>query len=225
VRAPVPVLGRARPGLVDVRPGGGGGRVRSTAIELDALSSEESGELVEALLADLDLPSTLPPELVARAEGNPLYVEETIRMYAESPDPECAAVIPDTLQALIAARIDRLSPAEKMLLQRAAVIGRVFWRGAIAHLAPDLDDLDSHLDDLLLRDFLLREARSSISGEQAFRFKHVLIREVAYSGLAKNARAQHHARFAEWLAERAGEELLEIRAYHLDQAARLLAEL
>src|SRR5439155_4232833 len=209
----------------DVRPGWGGGRVRSTAIELEALSEDQSGELVDALLADLDLPAKLPRELLAKAEGNPLFVEETIRMFVERPDPECAEGIPDTLQALIAARIDRLSAAEKMLLQRAAVVGRIFWRGAIEHLAPDLEDLDSHLEDLLLRDFLLRETRSSISGEAAYRFKHVLIREVAYSGLAKHARAQHHARFAEWLAERAGEELLEIRAYHLDQAAKLLAEL
>jgi class 3 adenylate cyclase/tetratricopeptide (TPR) repeat protein len=225
VRAPLLLLCLARAELLDVRPGWGGGRVRSTAIELEALSEDQSGELVEALLADLDLPAKLPPELLAKAEGNPLFVEETIRMFVERPDPECAEGIPDTLQALIAARIDRLSAAEKMLLQRAAVVGRIFWRGAIEHLAPDLEDLDSHLEDLLLRDFLLRETRSSISGEAAYRFKHVLIREVAYSGLAKNARAQHHARFAEWLAERAGEELLEIRAYHLDQAAKLLAEL
>jgi class 3 adenylate cyclase/tetratricopeptide (TPR) repeat protein len=225
VRSPLLLLCLARPELLDVRPGWGGGRVRSTAIELDALSADESGELVEALVAELELPSAVPSALLAKAEGNPLFVEETIRMYAERPDPECAEGIPDTLQALIAARIDRLSPPEKMLLQRASVIGRIFWRGALDHLAPDLDDLESHLDDLLLRDFLLREARSSISGEAAYRFKHVLIREVAYSGLAKNARAQHHARFAEWLAERAGEELLEIRAYHLDQAAKLLAEL
>jgi tetratricopeptide (TPR) repeat protein len=81
------------------------------------------------------------------------------------------------------------------------------------------------LDDLLLREFLLREPRSSISGEMAYRFKHLLIREVAYTGLAKLARAQHHARFAEWLGERTGEELLEIRAYHLDQAVDLMTEL
>jgi class 3 adenylate cyclase/tetratricopeptide (TPR) repeat protein len=225
VRAPLLLLCLARPELLDVRPGWGGGRVRSTAIELEALSEGQSNELVEGLLAEIDLPTKLPRGLLAKAEGNPLFVEETIRMYADKPDQECADAIPDTLQALIAARIDRLSAQEKMLLQRASVIGRVFWRGALDHLAPDLEDVDSHLDDLLLRDFLLREPRSSISGEKAFRFKHVLIREVAYSGLAKNARAQHHARFAEWLGERAGEELLEIRAYHLDQAARLLAEL
>jgi ATP/maltotriose-dependent transcriptional regulator MalT len=105
------------------------------------------------------------------------------------------------------------------------VIGRVFWEGALERLSPELDSLDPHLHDLLLREFVLDEPRSSIRGETAYKFKHVLIREVAYSGLSKSARAEHHARFAEWLKERAGEELLEIRAFHLDRATALLAEL
>jgi tetratricopeptide (TPR) repeat protein len=101
----------------------------------------------------------------------------------------------------------------------------VFWGGALEHLAPDVEGIDALLDDLLQREFLLREPRSSISGETAYRFKHALIREVAYTGMAKLARAQYHARFAEWLAERTGEELVEIRAYHLDQAVEFLTEL
>ena len=133
--------------------------------------------------------------------------------------------MPDTLQALIAARIDHLDPAAKTLLQRGAVVGRVFWRGALEHLAPDVEGHEALVDDLLQREFLLREPRSSISGEVAYRFKHALIREVAYTGMAKLARAQYHARFAEWLAERTGEELVEIRAYHLDQAVEFLTEL
>ena len=231
VRAPLLILCLARPELLDTRPGWGGGRVRATAIELEPLSEEESEALVEKLLGQLagvsgEAPAALPKEILERAEGNPLFVEETIRMFLESSsgdgDPDR---IPDTLQALIAARIDHLSPQGKTLLQRASVIGRVFYRGALEHLAPDLRDLDELLDDLLQRDFLLREPRSSISGEAAYRFKHFLIREVAYTGLAKLARAQHHARFAEWLGERTSEELLEIRAYHLDQAVELLTEL
>jgi predicted ATPase/class 3 adenylate cyclase len=221
VRAPLLILCLARPDLLDVRPGWGGGRVRSTAIELEPLSDAESQELVAALVAELEHPPALPKGLLDRTEGNPLFVEETIRMLVESGDTER---VPDTLQALIAARIDHLAPDAKALLQRAAVVGRVFWKGAIAHLAPDLE-VEPLLDDLLMREFLLREPRSSISGERAFRFKHMLIREVAYAGLSKQSRAQQHGRFAEWLKERVGEELLEIRAYHLDQAALLLAEL
>ena len=230
VRAPLLIVCLARPELLDNRSGWGGGRVRSTAIELEPLSEEESELLVEKLLGQLagatgEAPPELPREVVERAEGNPLFVEETIRMFVESEGRVAAQRIPDTLQALIAARIDHLSASAKTLLQRASVIGRVFWAGAIEHLSPDLDGIDGLLDDLLLREFLLREPRSSISGETAYRFKHLLIREVAYSGLAKLARAHHHARFAEWLHDRTGEELLEIRAYHLDQSVELLTEL
>jgi class 3 adenylate cyclase/tetratricopeptide (TPR) repeat protein len=231
VRAPLLVVCLARPELLDNRPGWGGGRVRSTAIELEALSEDESRLLVEKLLGQLagmsgEAPPELPAEVLERTEGNPLFVEETIRMLVESGRWDGhPGRIPDTLQALIAARIDHLSPEAKTVLQRASVVGRVFWGGAIEHLSPDLEEVDRHLDDLLLREFLLREARSSISGETAYRFKHLLIREVAYSGVAKLARAQHHARFAEWLGEKAGHELLEIRAHHLDRAVEYMSEL
>jgi len=172
------------------------------------------------------VPATLAGTVLERAEGNPLFVEETVRMLVESrPAGRAGERVPDTLQALIAARLDQLPPAAKALLQRAAVIGRVFWRGALEHLAPDLEDTSGLLDDLLQRELLLREARSSISGDVAYRFKHVLIREVAYGSLAKLARARYHRRFAEWLAERTGEELIEIRAHHLGQAVDLLTEL
>ena len=148
VRAPLLILCLARPELLDTRPGWGGGRVRSTAIELEPLSDEESALLVEKLIAQLagasgEVLPPLPPGVLDRTEGNPLFVEETIRMIVDSgvgngsPDR-----IPDTLQALIAARIDHLPPEAKTLLQRASVVGRVFWRGALEHLSPDLEDLD-----------------------------------------------------------------------------------
>ncbi|MBA3376165.1 MAG: AAA family ATPase [Actinobacteria bacterium] len=231
VRAPLLIICLARPELLEQRPGWGGGRVRSTAIELEPLSDEESELLVEKLLAQLAGTSgehmTAPSrEVLERAEGNPLFVEETIRMLVESGSGGGAqGRIPDTLQALIAARIDHLPQAGKTLLQRASVVGRVFWKGALEHLSPDVEDIGALLDDLQVREFVLREPRSSISGEPAYRFKHLLIREVAYAGLAKLSRAQYHARFAEWLADRTGEELLEIRAYHLDQAVEFLTEL
>ncbi len=231
IRAPVLVVCLARPELLDARPGWGGGRVRSTAIELEPLSEEESARLVEQLLSQLagaagERPASLPQEALDRAEGNPLFVEETIRMLVESGSGNGSADrVPDTLQALIAARIDHLVPDAKTLLQRASVVGRVFWEGALEHLSPDVTDREALLGDLLQREFLLREPRSSISGESAYRFKHALIREVAYTGLAKLSRAQYHARFAEWLAERTGEELVEIRAYHLDQSVEFLTEL
>jgi class 3 adenylate cyclase/tetratricopeptide (TPR) repeat protein len=222
---PLLLLCLARPDLLDIRPGWGGGRVRATAIELEPLGPSDSEALIEALLDDDELPAVARDTLLAKTEGNPLFVEETIRMLAEA-NGSAVERIPDTLQALIAARIDHLPPGEKALLQRAAVIGRSFWSGAVAHLGADGDeDIVPLIDDLLLREFLLTEPRSTISGEDAYRFKHVLIREVAYGGLSKTSRAAYHQRFAEWLRERAGEELLEVRSYHLDRATALLAEL
>jgi tetratricopeptide (TPR) repeat protein len=132
--------------------------------------------------------------------------------------------IPDTVQALIAARIDRLAVDEKRVLQSAALVGRVFWRSALDRLAPDVD-VAAVIDALLARDFVVPEERSTISRDRAFRFKHVLIRDVAYGGMSKTQRAEEHQAFAAWVGERAHDELAEIRAYHLDQAARLLARL
>jgi class 3 adenylate cyclase/tetratricopeptide (TPR) repeat protein len=223
--APLLLVCLARPELLDHRPGWGGGRLRASSIELEPLREDESERLLEALLGDDGLPEHARRALLEKTEGNPLFVEETIRMLRESGEEFLPEGVPDTLQALIAARIDRLPSEEKALLHRAAVIGRVFWRGALAHVADGDVDVDALLEDLVLRDFVLRESRSTIAGEHAYRFKHVLIREVAYAGVAKSQRARHHAAFAEWLRERAGEELLEIRAYHLDHAAQLLAEL
>src|SRR5436305_1959527 len=226
--APLLIVSLARTELLDVRPGWGGGRLRATAIELEPLGRDESEQLVDALAEEGVIDGEAREALLDKTEGNPLFVEETVRMLAESegrPLSEFAARIPDTLQALIAARIDRLPPEEKNVLQRASVIGRTFWGGAIKELATEVEELEPVLETLLLREFLVPELRSTISGETAYRFKHVLIRQVAYAGLSKSARADLHARFAHWLRERAGEELLEIRAYHLDQAAALLAEL
>jgi class 3 adenylate cyclase/tetratricopeptide (TPR) repeat protein len=222
--APLLLICLARPELLEVRPDWSGGRLRATAIELEALPPAESEQLADELLSAHHLPDDVRELVLEKAEGNPLFVEETIRMLVEE-DGRPAGLIPDTLQALIAARIDRLEPPQRSLLQRASVMGRIFWPSAVERLAPDLEGLDRLLDDLLLREFVLEEPRSTISGERAYRFKHVLIREVAYSTLPKSARAELHEAFAHWLADRAGEELLEIRAYHLEQACSIHLEL
>jgi tetratricopeptide (TPR) repeat protein len=221
--APLLILCLARPELLEVDAQWGGGRVRGATIELGALPQEEAGELVDLLLAEAALSPKVRSDVLAKTEGNPLFVEETVRMLAEGA--EGRVPIPDTVQALIAARIDGLPRSARLVLRRAAVIGRVFWRGAVAHLSSDVDDLDDVLDMLLLREFLVRETHSSIGGEDALRFKHVLIREIAYSGLTKLSRAELHAAFAAWLRERGAEELVEIRAYHLDRATSLRTEL
>jgi predicted ATPase len=132
--------------------------------------------------------------------------------------------IPDTIQALIAARIDALPAEQKHMLQRASVIGRIFWQGALQQLAPE-HDVAALMEALVDRELVVVEERSTIAGEPAFRFKHILIGEVAYSGLSKATRSELHEAFARWLDDRVGEELLEIRAFHLDQAVQLREEL
>ena len=226
--APILLLCLARPELLDARPGWGGGRVRALSIQLEPLALEESDDLVQALLDGREVGGDIRELVLEKTEGNPLFIEETVRMLLEEGANGAAPArrIPDTLHALIAARIDRLSALQKTLLQRASVIGRVFSLGAVADLAPELDgSLEPTLQELLLREFLVEEPRPVVSGERALRFKHVLIRDVAYAGLPKLSRAEHHRRVAAWLKERAGDELLEFRAYHLQQACALMEEL
>jgi class 3 adenylate cyclase/tetratricopeptide (TPR) repeat protein len=218
------ILCLARAELLDVRSDWGGGRVRATAIELEPLGDADGETLIEALTEETAISEETRRRLLDKTGGNPLFLEEVMLAVNECGEEEAAARIPDTVQALIAARIDRLQPPSKAVLQRASVIGRTFWAGAIEFLAEE-DDTEEAINDLLLRDLVVGESRSSLKNETAYRFKHVLIRDVAYASLTKSARAKHHARFAEWLRERAGDELLEIRAHHLDHAASLLAEL
>jgi class 3 adenylate cyclase/tetratricopeptide (TPR) repeat protein len=220
--APLLILCLARTELLDTYPEWGAGRTRGGTIELGGLAREDAETLVDALLADFGCPSDLRANVLDKAEGNPLFVEETVRMLAEGANGR--SPIPDTVQALISARIDGLPQAAKAVLQRAGVVGRIFWRGALASLSDDGEDVDGALEMLLRREFILREPHSSISGEEAFRFKHMLIREVAYAGLTKASRAELHAAFAAWLHGTGAEELVEIRAYHLDQAVTLLVE-
>jgi class 3 adenylate cyclase/tetratricopeptide (TPR) repeat protein len=221
--APVLIVCLARPELLEARPSWGGGRLRSIAIELGPLREEENSLLVDGLMEGAALPDDLRGALLDKTEGNPLFVEETVRMLLEQRD-GAGVRIPDTLQALIASRIDRLPPDSRSVVRHGALIGRVFWRGAIVELDPTLD-VDAALSDLVDRQLLTREPLSVVSGETAFRFKHILIRDVAYSGLAKGERARLHRTFAAWLRSRSPDELVEMQAYHLDRAAALLAEL
>ena len=151
--------------------------------------------------------------VVERAEGNPFFVEELVRTLVDQGvlqrrnggwtvgELPAELDVPDTVQAVLASRIDLLGPAEKSALQAAAVIGRTFWSGPVYELVegaePDLRVLEE-------RDFIHRRTSSSLVGEREFAIKHTLTREVAYSSLPKTRRARLHARFAGWL-ERAGE--------------------
>jgi tetratricopeptide (TPR) repeat protein len=222
-RSPVLLVCVARPDLLDTRPTWGGGNPRALALELGPLSPDESRELVDALLDGSDVPPGQRALALDKAEGNPLFLEETARMLADD-EGVVLRRIPDSVQALIAARIDALDPDDKRVLQRAALIGRVFWRGALDALSPDID-VAAALDHLLERELIAPEAQSSISGERAFRFTHGLIRDVAHGTVSKAERAENHRRVARWVADNAYDELADVHAHHLDVSARLTAEL
>ena len=217
--APVLIVCIARNELLDVRAGWGGGNPRAAAVELEPLSPDEAREFADELLPG-DTPPGVRTRVLEQAEGNPLFLEETAWMLLEG---DGAGGIPDTLQTLIAARIDLLRLETKQVLQSAAVIGRVFWRGALEQLEVELD-VASQLEVLVERELIVPEERSGISGDRAFRFRHVLIRDVAYATVTKAERALLHRRFAAWVAGR-GDDVAAIRAYHLDRACTLLAEL
>jgi class 3 adenylate cyclase/tetratricopeptide (TPR) repeat protein len=218
---PVLIVALARPELLDTRPTWAGGIRSASAIDLAPLGGTDCEELVDVLFSESDVPPAQLALVLERAEGNPLFLEEIARAVRAGGGLQA---VPDSLQALIAARIDALTTDEKHLLQSAALAGRVFWQGALEELAPELA-VGELLECLLEREFVMPEEHSSISDGRAFRFKHVLIRDVAYGGMSKQRRAEEHQAFAAWVEERAPDELADIRAHHLDQTAALIGEL
>jgi class 3 adenylate cyclase/tetratricopeptide (TPR) repeat protein len=217
--APILLLCLARPDLLDVRPGWGGGKLNATTVLLEPLDAAETDELIDALLAGSPLDPELRQRIRTASDGNPLFVEQMLAMIEAAPG---EVSVPASIQALLAARLDQLSPPERAALECGAVEGQVFHRGAVAAL-----DGDPALLLSLVRKELVRPSVATLPGDEAFRFRHLLIRDAAYDALPKATRAELHERFAEWLAEHAPElvELDEILGYHLEQAARHRAEL
>jgi class 3 adenylate cyclase/tetratricopeptide (TPR) repeat protein len=219
--APILLLCMARPELLDRRPGWGGGKLNATTVLLEPLSPGETDELIDHL-------GEMDPGLQARireaAEGNPLFVEEMLAMVRDSGDGE--VLVPPSIQALLAARLDQLDEAERVVLERGSIEGNVFHRGAVEALAPDEPQAPQRLVALVRKE-LIRPDRSQIAGDDAFRFRHLLIRDTAYDALPKAKRADLHERFAVWLEEHGADlvELDEIVGYHLEQTALYRAEL
>ena len=213
--APVLVLGLARPELLEHRPTWN--TTSSLVVALEPLSGDDSERLVEALGAEID--ESERERILAGAEGNPLFVEQMLALAVEGSPAEA---IPPTIHALLAARLDRLAEEERAVLEQAAVIGREFTAGAVNSLSGE-QAVGSMLLSLVRRD-LIEPDRSLIPGDDGFRFRHILIRDAAYLGVAKASRAELHERYANWLAHSAGE-LDEIIGYHLEQAFRYRQEL
>ena len=219
--APILLLCLARPELLDVRPGWGGGKLNAANVLLEPLADEETERLISSL-ADFD--EDARASIRKAAEGNPLFVEEMVALARERADGD--VTVPPTIQALLSARLDQLDPAERGVLECGAVEGRVFHRGAVQALAPEEQHATARLTALVRKE-LVRPDKPLLPGDDAYRFRHLLIRDAAYHALPKATRAELHERFAAWLAEHGSGlvELDEIVGYHLEQAYRYRAEL
>jgi class 3 adenylate cyclase/tetratricopeptide (TPR) repeat protein len=222
--APILLLCLARPDLLDRRPSWGGGKLNATTALLEPLSGEESEQLVESLLRGESLAGDARARVVATSGGNPLFVEELLALLRERGRGDLE--LPPTIQALLAARIDQLDPSERGVLERGSVEGEIFHRGAVEVLAGDEADVPARLVALVRKE-LVRPERAQLRGDDAYRFRHLLIRDAAYESLPKAVRTELHERFADWLEERGADlvELDEILGYHLEQAYRYRVEL
>jgi class 3 adenylate cyclase/tetratricopeptide (TPR) repeat protein len=235
---PILLLCTARPELVEARPDwGGAGKV----VSLSPLKAVEGAVLVQNLIGQATLPEQIRGRILDAAEGNPLFVEEMLKMliddgFLERNNKEWVATAdlsrmstPKTILALITARLDRLQQQERSVLQRASVIGRVFYWGAVTDLSPQpaRTSVGARLQSLLRKE-LIQPEPSPFAGDDAFRFSHILIRDAAYESMPKRTRADLHERFATWLEHIVGDRLPEyeeIVGYHLEQAYRYLSEL
>ncbi len=253
--SPVMVLCLARPSLLERRPSWGEGRERHTRLSLQPLSKKESRQLVEEILKRArGVPPNLREMVVVGAEGNPFYVEELIKMLidqrvivtgADEWSVDASRLgevkVPPTLTGVLEARLDKLTPQEKAVLQRASVIGRIFWGGAVEHLGAGATTSDKRatvsepasvpsaagegvaqvLESLRRKELIYRREASAFAGAREYIFKHALLRDVVYESVLKRDRRAYHRRAAEWLARRSGGRVGEyagLIAEHYDRA-------
>jgi class 3 adenylate cyclase/tetratricopeptide (TPR) repeat protein len=233
---PLLVVCTARPELFDKHPGWGAGQRNSSTLSLSPLNDSETAQLISGLLSQAVLPAEVHATLLERAGGNPLYAGEFVRMLSDrgilrtngrvlTIDEDADIPLPDTVQALVAARLDTLSVDKKGLLHDAAVAGKVFWSSALAALGnADTQTITQGLHELARKE-LVRPARaSSMEGEQEYSFWHALIRDVCYTQIPRAVRATRHRAMAQWLEGIAGERVAdhaEILAHHYTRALEL----
>jgi tetratricopeptide (TPR) repeat protein len=238
--APMTVMCTSRQELLDHRPGWGGGKVNATTVLLEPLTERECDELIENLLGRTKLAPEARDRILEAAEGNPLFVEQMLSMLIDdgllhrddghwvSTGEISSMQVPPSIQALLAARLDRLGEEERAVIECAAVVGRVFYRGAVSELTaePLRQAVPTHLMTLVRRELIRPQA--SEYGQETYRFRHMLIRDAAYEAMPKQMRADLHERFAAWLESQVGDrvrEYEEILGYHLEEAHRYLSEL
>jgi class 3 adenylate cyclase/tetratricopeptide (TPR) repeat protein len=239
--APLLLLTTARPELLDKRPTWGGGKLNATTVLLEALTDEETDHLVENILGTAALAGEDRQRITDATEGNPLFVEQLVAMLIDDghlqarnghwvPTTDLSTVkMPSTIQALLAARLDQLEEQERTAAERASIEGKVFHAGGVVELAPEAQKAQMRASLMgLVRKELIRPDDAELPGEDAFRFRHLLIRDAAYQAMPKQTRAELHEKFADWLARVADVRIAEydeILGYHLEQAYRLRAEL
>jgi class 3 adenylate cyclase/tetratricopeptide (TPR) repeat protein len=240
-QGPIMIVATARPELFETRPTWGGGKRNAASISLDPLSADEGEAMLEDLLPG-PIDTDLKRSIVERSEGNPLYVEEIVRKLIddgvlrateastwEVARPVDEVELPRSIQGLISARLDGLPDDEKAILQDAAVVGRVFWVGAVADLAGrPVSEIRDALGRLRVKELVVPHEPSSFSDEHEFAFRHTLIRDGAYDSLPKALRADKHVGVARWAERRAGdraEDIAELVATHELEAVGYLDEL
>ncbi len=233
---PLLVIGTARPELHERHPDFASSLVNVNTIRLSPLSEEETARLVSALLETTVIPAELQQPILDRAGGNPLYAEEFVRLLRDKDlltkngsswelKEGVEVPFPDSIQALIAARLDTLGPDAKSMLADAAVVGKVFWAGAVASMGEhDLAFVTDTLRMLSRKELVRPARRSSIEGEAEYAFWHILARDVAYSQLPRASRASRHVAAAAWIESKAPErveDLADVLAYHYATALEL----
>ena len=210
--APILLICLARPELLEVRPSWGGGKLNATSVLLEPLTREECGLLIKGLVGQEEFADEVETRIAEAAEGNPLFVEEMLSMLVDdgvlvraegrwATTRDLASVpVPPTIHALLGARLDRLTAAERSVIERASVEGKVFHQGSIAALASERvrPAIATHLATLVRRD-LIRPDQIAFATDRAFRFRHLLIRDAAYDSIPKAIRAELHELFARWL--------------------------
>jgi class 3 adenylate cyclase/tetratricopeptide (TPR) repeat protein len=222
---PLLVVCTARPELLARRSGWGGGKTNALTISLSPLSDDETARLLAELLEQAVMPAALQSQLLARAGGNPLYAEEFVRMLVERGGVRAGEELPlpESVQGIIAARLDVLAPEERAVLQDAAVIGRLFWIGALEHMSgEERGVLEDRLRSLERKQFVRRQHRSTVADADEYAFSHLLVRDVAYGRIPRARRAQKHELAAEWLETLARpEDQAEMLAHHYEHALEL----
>jgi DNA-binding SARP family transcriptional activator len=228
-RAPILIVCLARPELVEERRWWAGGKLNATSLLLEPLSASESDALIENLLGETIVSADARTRAAAAAEGNPLFLEQLLLMVTEEGESLEEVALPPTIHLLLEARLDRLDPDVRAVIEGASIVGKEFWPEAVVALTPESErrDVPRRLEELVRRE-LIRPSRALFLGAEAFRFRHSLIRETAYLSVPKEARAELHEGFANWLEETAGidsPELAELAGIHLEQAYRYRTEL